>query len=80
MESALRRCRKARNMKLKDVRQCLLELGYDISIPTLSLVERGEVWPLKDTVDGLLELYKGDLTLTQILYPFPEKKDKNHAA
>lgn len=67
-------------MTLADVRKSLLNLGYDISVPTLSLVERGEVWPFKDTVDGLLELFRGELTLAQILYPFPESKDDNHAA
>lgn len=80
MESALRRCRKARKMKLKDVRSALLAAGVDVSVPSLSLLERGQTWPTKSTVDGLLELFHGELTVAQILYPFPDNKDERNAA
>lgn len=70
MESHLRKLRKSKGMTLEEVQAELLLTGIDRTIPYLSLLERGLVWPSRDTVDSMVKLFKGEITELQILYPF----------
>lgn len=69
IQSPLRKLRLARKLKLHDVVSELQNLGNDISVSYLSLIERGGYWPNKDIVDGLITVFNGEITEMEILYP-----------
>lgn len=69
MVSPLRKLRKSKKMTLSDLQKKLSEVNECKTISHLSLVERGLVWPSKELVDSLVEVFQGQLTEIQILYP-----------
>lgn len=70
LESHLRRLRKSKEMTMVDLHAALVEKGHKVTIPTLSNVERGKVWPTKIVVDMLVEFFSGEIKEVEILYPF----------
>lgn len=77
MESPLRRLRKSKGMTLDDVQNELGNFGKAPTISHLSLVERGLVWPSREVVDSLVELFNGEVTEVQILYPLRDHQETN---
>jgi len=80
MDSHLRKLRKSRQMTLDDMQQALSNIGQDNTISHLSLVERGLVWPSREVVDAIVELFEGDISEVQILYPLRDHEETDHAA
>ncbi|PSB82124.1 XRE family transcriptional regulator, partial [Photobacterium damselae subsp. damselae] len=69
MESPLRKLRKSKGMTLEDLQKKMQEIGQVKTIPHLSLVERGLVWPSREVVDALVEIFQGEINEVQVLYP-----------
>lgn len=80
MDSHLRKLRKSRQMTLDDMQQALSNIGQDNTISHLSLVERGLVWPSREVVDAIVELFEGGISEVQILYPLRDHEETDHAA
>ncbi|MGI2099009.1 hypothetical protein [Shewanella glacialipiscicola] len=63
-------------MTLEDVELALSAHGKTSTLAHLSLVERGLVWPSREVVDSLVELFHGEITEIDILYPFGAPSEK----
>lgn len=79
MESPLRKARKARKMRLKDLQEQLSQRGINRTISYLSQLENGLFWPSGDVVAALVELFDGSLTEMQILYPKRNEEESSAA-
>ncbi|HAS6505817.1 TPA: helix-turn-helix transcriptional regulator [Vibrio parahaemolyticus] len=77
MESHLRKLRKSRGMTLEDLQIEMQRVGQDKTISHLSLVERGLVWPSREVVDALVEIFQGQITEVQVLYPLRDHQEEN---
>ena len=71
MDGHLRKLRKAKGWTLSYVSKSLSDRGYAVSVGTLSILERGK-WPTRELVDALVELFDGEISEMEILYPFRE--------
>ncbi|HAS6050385.1 TPA: helix-turn-helix domain-containing protein [Vibrio vulnificus] len=78
MDSPLRKLRKSKGMTLADVQKKMQEIGQVKTIPYLSFVERGVVWPSREVVDALVEIFKGEITEVQVLYPKRKSEEDGH--
>ncbi|MGI2228103.1 helix-turn-helix domain-containing protein [Shewanella frigidimarina] len=79
MDSSLRTLRKSKEMTLEDVEGALKTQGRSLTVPYLSMLERGLVWPSREVVDALVELFKGEITEIEILYPFRAAQEQDNA-
>lgn len=78
MDSSLRVLRKSKEMTLEDVETALKAQGRSLTVPYLSMLERGLIWPSRDVVDALVELFHGEITEIEILYPFRVGKEQDN--
>lgn len=76
MDGALRTLRKQKGMTLEDVKNALSKQGKSSTIPHLSFLERGLVWPSRDVVDSIVELFEYEITEVNVLYPFGAPSEK----
>lgn len=76
MNSPLRKLRKSKGMTLSDMQKKLQEIGQIKTIPYLSFVERGVVWPSREVVDALVEIFDGEISEIQVLYPHRNGEEK----
>lgn len=70
LESPLRKLRLDKRMTLDDVRDAVKKNGGHITTGHLSIVERGGAWPSQKVVQSLVQVFAGEITELQILYPF----------
>lgn len=77
MDSPLRKVRVARGMTLDDVRDAIKKNGGSVTGGHLSIIERGCSWPSKEMVSALIEVFEGEITEMQILYPFKDSEDES---
>lgn len=67
--SPLRKARLAKKLNLENLSCLLCDSGESKSAPTLSLIERGIVWPSKKTVETIVKVFNGEVTEMEILFP-----------
>lgn len=79
MDSSLRTLRKSKNKTLEDIEKSLLKQGFHLTLAHLSMLERGLVWPSREVVDALVELFSGEITEIEILYPFRAAQEQDNA-
>lgn len=80
MDGHLRSLRKnrAEPMTLEALQAALTTVGQNKTIGYLSLIERGLNWPGREVVDAIVELFQGEITEMQILYPFRKLQGVNN--
>lgn len=74
--SPLRELRRSKGFSLAYILEAMSEKGHKKTRAWLSLVERDKVWPSKESVNALVEIFDHKITELEILYPFDSAKWK----